>query len=83
MSTKSTIILTRENEHIYIEHLEYIKDGKGKEHNPIYIEIDKANIDLVQNTGHGLLIRVKNPDCDLFKILMHTYENGHFDDILI
>lgn len=60
MSTKSTIFLTKDNEHCYFEMLE---DDNG--HHRIYLEIDAKNIkDLEQMKDGSLLIGLAG-DSDL------------------
>jgi len=62
MSTKSTIELTDDNEHIYYEHSNGVsKDGVWIG-DYIVMEIDKRNINIIRNDQQGLVIEFINPD---------------------
>lgn len=58
MSTKSTIFLTNDNEHCYIELLD----------NEIVMEFDKKNIDILINDDEELVIAIKN-NTELHKLI--------------
>ncbi len=58
MSTKSSIFLTEDDEHCYFEHF----DGT------IVLEMDKKNIEILENDEFNLIIEIK-PDCELFKLI--------------
>lgn len=64
MSTKSTIFLSDDNEHLYHEHI-----SEYNEYGHVVIEIDSSNIHKATIDKFGdIIIELKN-DCDLSKWL--------------
>ncbi len=69
MSTKSTIELTDDNEHIYYEHSDPIyKDGEFLG-NTIVMELDKKNIGNVDVSPNGIVITFINPKSEIYKAI--------------
>jgi len=65
MSSKSTIFLTNDNEHCYIDGSDPVfEDGHNKGY-PIILEISKKNIDVVSNDEEDLIISIK-PGSELY-----------------
>lgn len=69
MSTKSTIVLTSDNEHWYDDCSDQHVDASGQRQNAITMEFDKSNIRIDLNDESDLVITITNPDCDLYKII--------------
>jgi hypothetical protein len=67
MSTKSSIILTNDNEHWYKDCAEPLSSNPYK--NAITLEFSKKNIRVDLNDEEDLVITVTNPDCEIYKIL--------------
>jgi hypothetical protein len=65
MSTKSTIILTNDNEHWYNEGNEPISDNKSA----IVMEFDKKNIRIDCNDDDSLVITLINPDSEIYDFI--------------
>jgi len=65
MSSKSTIILTNDNEHWYDECNEPISDNK----NAIVMEFDKKNIRIDVNDDDSLVITLINPDSEIYDFI--------------
>ena len=57
MSTKSTILLTKDNEHWY-------RDGTE-----ITLEFSKRNVWVDLNDDEDIIITVTNPDCKIYEVL--------------
>ena len=57
MSTKSTILLTKDNEHWY-------RDGTE-----ITLELSKRNVHVDLNDDEEIIITVTNPDSEIYKVL--------------
>lgn len=72
MSTKSTIILTEDNEHWYNDCSEPLtkltKIGEPYK-DVITIEFDKNNIRVDLDDEDSLVISITNPNCDLYNII--------------
>lgn len=66
MSTKSTIILTNENEHIYHEGVD----------NTIVLEFSKKNIGILINDDEDLVIEIKNNESELSEYFHKLYPNN-------
>lgn len=69
MSTKSTILLTADNEHWYYETSEPLTDKNGKRKDAIVMEFSKDNVRIDLNDSQDLVITITNPDCELYRIL--------------
>ena len=67
MSTKSTIILTEDNEHWYEDCSEYLETKEGKTEFAITLEFSKKNIEILINDTEDLVIFLNNPDSEIFK----------------
>lgn len=65
MSTKSTILLTNDNEHWYKDSSEILSNGEAS----ITLEFSKKNIRIDLNDEDDLIITITNPDSEIFKIL--------------
>lgn len=65
MSSKRTILLTKESEHWYHDCLEPLNDEKDV----ITLEFDKNNIRVDLNDEDDLVISVTNPNSDLYGII--------------
>lgn len=70
MSHKSTVFLTQDNEHCYIDHSEHCEDENGKYiGDALYLEIDPKNIIYQSNDGvDGIIVGIK-AGCELYKLL--------------
>lgn len=69
MSSKTSIILTEENEHWYSDCSEPLVDKNGNRVDVITLEFDKDNIRIDCNDNHDLVITITNPDCELMRIM--------------
>ena len=69
MSSKSTIILTEENEHWYKDGSDYIDSDSGESKRTIIMELSKSNVEIICNDSEDLVLRFINPDCELYKII--------------
>jgi len=65
MSTKSTIMLNRENEHWFSDCSEPLNDSC----NAITLEFNKSNIRIDCNDDDSLIITIINPECELYKLI--------------
>lgn len=65
MSTKSTIILTKDNEHWYSDCSEQLTEKKDA----ITLEFSKRNVRVDFNDDEDIVITVTNPDCEIYQIL--------------
>lgn len=54
MSTKSSIFLTNDNEHCYVETNSYTDDQMD-----IFMEFSKKNIEIILNDDEDLVIKIK------------------------
>lgn len=68
MSSKSTIILTNDNEHFYEDCSEIMTDKNGTRKDAITLEFDKSNIRIDLNDSEDLVITLTNPDSELYRI---------------
>jgi len=71
MSSKSTILLTNDNEHWYndcSEPLTGIKDA-------ITLEFSKKNIRIDLNDNEDLVISIINPNCEIYDVLSKLAKN--------
>ena len=66
MSTKSSIILTNDNEHWYTDMLEPLADNPYRY--AITLEFSKRNVRVDLNDDKDIVITVTNPDCEIYKI---------------
>lgn len=73
MSTKSTIFLTNENEHWYMEGNEIIADNPTK--CAFVMEFDKSNVRVDLNDEDSIVLTITNPNCELYKILTNYHAN--------
>lgn len=67
MSTKSSIILTNDNEHWYLDCSEPLSDNPYRD--AITLEFSKRNVRVDLNDEDDIVITVTNPDCEIYKIL--------------
>jgi hypothetical protein len=70
MSTKSTILLTDDNEHWYndcIEPLTKVNEMPYKD--VITMEFSKKNIRIDVNDDTDLVISIVNPNCEIYDVL--------------
>lgn len=76
MSTKSSIILTNDNEHWYSDCSERLDYDLHKD--AIVLEFSKKNIRIDSNDDYDLTITIINPDCEIYKLLsdLHKLELG-------
>lgn len=72
MSNKTTIILTKENEHWYSDCSEQLTDKDGNRVDAVTLEFDKENIRIDINDKYDLVITIINPDCELIRLLNRT-----------
>lgn len=66
MSSKSTIILTNDDEHWYKEGNEYLGSNGSR---AIVMEFDKKNIRVDLNDKDSLVITLINPDSEIYKLV--------------
>jgi hypothetical protein len=71
MSSKTTIMLTDDNEHWYKDGSEPLSDIDCV----ITLEFSKKNIRIDLNDNDDLVISVVNPDCEIFKVLKGLMKN--------
>ncbi len=70
MSTKSTILLTDDNEHWYNDYSEPLTNIDEKPHkNVITLEFSKKNIRIDLNDDEDLVISIINPNCEIYDVL--------------
>lgn len=75
MSSKSTIFLTKDNEHCYFEHNEPVHDKQGKFLGwKIEMEMDYENIGIVWDDADKLIIEFKDPESEIYKRILQTRE---------
>ena len=67
MSTKSTIILTNDNEHWYTDCSEPLADNPYRD--AITLEFSKRNVRVESNDKEDIVITVTNPDSEIYKVL--------------
>lgn len=67
MSSKSTIILTDDNEHWYSDCSEVLQRQNFKD--AITLEFNKKNIRIDLNDSDSLVITIINPNCELYDLL--------------
>ena len=67
MSTKSTIVLTSDNEHWYTDSSEPLLKEPHKD--AITLEFSKRNIRVDLNDDEDIVITVTNPNCQIYKLL--------------
>jgi hypothetical protein len=67
MSTKSSIILTNDNEHWYTDCSEPL--AKNPYMDAITLEFSKRNVRVDLNDKEDIVITVTNPDCEIYKVL--------------
>jgi hypothetical protein len=77
MSTKASILLTRENEHWYEDCAEPLNDGNDA----ITLEFDKSNIRIDCNDKDDLIFTIINPDCDMYKVIKSLFGNKQIREI--
>lgn len=65
MSSKSTIILTSDNEHWYSDCNERLSESKDA----ITLEFSKKNIRIDMNDVEDLVITITNPDCEIYDLV--------------
>ena len=65
MSTKSSIILTKDNEHWYEDCSEHLSENKDA----IVLEFDKKNIRIDVNDEYDLVITLINPDSEIYDLI--------------
>lgn len=75
MSTKSTIFLTKDNEHCYYEHSEHHFKGDEMIGDSIVLAISKENIEILCNDKWDLVIEFKNPESEIYKKLQKLQEH--------
>lgn len=68
MSTKSTIILTQDDEHFYEDCSEYLETKSGETKQGIVLEFSKSNIEILMNDSDDLIIMLNNADSEIFKV---------------
>lgn len=70
MSTKSTILLTNDNEHWYNDCSEPLTGIDEKPHKDVItLEFSKRNIRIDLNDSEDLVISIVNPNCEIYDIL--------------
>jgi hypothetical protein len=74
MSTKATIFLTTDNEHCYEDCSEKVKGRNGTVNDAIYIEFDKANMEVIVDDKTDLIIRLTDPDSPIYKLIKSLQE---------
>lgn len=67
MSSKSTIILTEDDEHWYNDCSEVLQRKNFKD--AITLEFNKKNIRIDLNDSDSLVITITNPNCELYDLL--------------
>ena len=67
MSTKSSIILTNDNEHWYNDCSEPLAENPYRD--AITLEFSKRNVRVDLNDKEYIVITVTNPDCEIYKVL--------------
>ena len=75
MSSKSTLFLTKDNEHAYHDCSEPFEDKKGERKEALTIEFSKSNIRIDLNDQDDLIITIVNVDSDLYKIMSKLKDN--------
>lgn len=77
MSSKSSIILTNDNEHWYKDCFDYLISQSGKDYSAITMEFDRKNAEIVENESDEdyFTIRIKNPDSELYKIISNIKQD--------
>lgn len=68
MSTKSSIILTSQNEHWYMDSSEPLEDQNGERKDAITLEFSKENIRIDTNDNEDLIITITNPDSQIYEL---------------
>ncbi len=76
MSTKSSIFLTKDNEHCFFETSEPLYENGKFLGETIYLEMDKKNVDLVCNDETNIIVSIK-PNTELHSIISDL-KNGPF-----
>ena len=70
MSTKSTILLTNDNEHWFNDCSEPLTPfNNGSYKDAITLEFSKKNIRVDMNDDDSLVITITNPDCEIYALL--------------
>ena len=70
MSTKSTILLTDDNEHWYNDGSEPLTGVNEKPYKDVItMEFSKKNIRIDLNDDEDLVISIVNPNCEIYDIL--------------
>ena len=74
MSSKSTLFLTKDNEHFYNDGNEpHYKNGKWIG-DTLVLEMCKENINILINNNEDLVIEIINPESELYKNMMKMRE---------
>ncbi len=68
MSTKSSIFLTKDNEHCYTESSEPVFDGEKFLGDTIYLEMSKENLSFIQDDSQDLIVGIR-PGCELYELI--------------
>ena len=70
MSTKSTIFLTKDDEHFYSDCSHPISSKNGEYLGDVLIlEMSKKNINILVNDNEDLIIEIFNAESELYEIL--------------
>jgi hypothetical protein len=70
MSTKSTILLTDDNEHWYNDCSEPLTGIDEKQYKDVItLEFSKRNIRIDLNDNEDLVISIVNPNCEIYDVL--------------
>lgn len=78
MSTKSTIFLTKHNEHCYYEHALHHADESGNFiGDTIVLEMSKRNVEVFTNDSEDLIVEIK-PGSELYKVFDDIYRKPFY-----
>ncbi len=69
MSSKSTITLTGDNEHIYHDCNDPVYDGEKWIGDKIFIELDKKHTTIECNDEDALIISLDDPNSEIYKLI--------------
>lgn len=72
MSTKSTIILTNDNEHWYSDCSEPLAENPYRD--IITLEFSKRNVRIELNDDEDIVISLVNPDSEIYKLFYELKE---------
>lgn len=73
MSTKSSILLSSDDEHWYYDIIRPSIENPDK--NVIILEFNKKNIEVDENNEKSLVISITNSNCDIYKVISTLLNN--------